>query len=271
MLRRLEAASQRYLTPCGDGHVVWRAWGAGSPLVLLHGGTGSWRHWVLNIEALAQRHLVLVPDLPGMGESSLLPSGGDIWTIAAVVANGIDALLGAGADYDLVGFSFGAVVAGHVATASPGRVRSLTFVGAGGLGLSRSPIPYVKVRDKMGATRLEAHRQNLSALMFADPARIDDLALEIQAFNSDHARVFSGDVMTPAALRDILERRNIECPLRVVYGERDAIAWPYLQEREDFFRAVRPDVDFRLIEGVGHWVTYEAAERFNSLLECLLQ
>ena len=25
-------------------------WGEGRPLVLLHGGTGSWMHWVRNVE-----------------------------------------------------------------------------------------------------------------------------------------------------------------------------------------------------------------------------
>jgi pimeloyl-ACP methyl ester carboxylesterase len=42
--------------------------GAG-PTLLLHGGTGSWTHWVRNIEPLARQFSVVVPDLPGMGES----------------------------------------------------------------------------------------------------------------------------------------------------------------------------------------------------------
>ena len=31
-------------TPCGDGNLVWRRWGKGRPLVLVHGGSGSWTH-----------------------------------------------------------------------------------------------------------------------------------------------------------------------------------------------------------------------------------
>jgi len=68
----LDRASTRYttplVTPLGDGHIVWRCWGEGTPLVLLHGGTGSWLHWIRNVEALSCDMMVVVPDLPGSGE-----------------------------------------------------------------------------------------------------------------------------------------------------------------------------------------------------------
>jgi len=38
--------------------------------VLLHGGTGSWMHWIRNVEALSRDMMVVVPDLPGSGESA---------------------------------------------------------------------------------------------------------------------------------------------------------------------------------------------------------
>jgi len=50
--------------------MVWRVWGGGPPLVLLHGGTGSWMHWIRNIEELARDFTVVAPDIPGSGESA---------------------------------------------------------------------------------------------------------------------------------------------------------------------------------------------------------
>ena len=55
------------------GDVVWHVWGqehAGNttPLVLLHGGSGSWTHWVRNVQHLAQTRSVWALDLPGCGE-----------------------------------------------------------------------------------------------------------------------------------------------------------------------------------------------------------
>ena len=65
----LERASTRRTTPNHEGEVVWHIWGTGKPLVLLHGGTGSWLHWVRNIEPLARDFMLVVPDIPGSGES----------------------------------------------------------------------------------------------------------------------------------------------------------------------------------------------------------
>ncbi|MDQ8044603.1 MAG: alpha/beta fold hydrolase [Solirubrobacteraceae bacterium] len=43
--------------------------GSGTPIVLIHGIAGSWKHWKPIIPALASRHDVIAIDLPGFGES----------------------------------------------------------------------------------------------------------------------------------------------------------------------------------------------------------
>ena len=86
LLARLEAAAERVATPCGDGRMAWHAWGAGPPLVLLHGGSGSWRPWVRNIDAFARDRRVIAPDLPGPGESDLPPRPDDPRALARILA-----------------------------------------------------------------------------------------------------------------------------------------------------------------------------------------
>ncbi|GGG26787.1 alpha/beta hydrolase [Caldovatus sediminis] len=267
-LARLDAAARRSETPCGEGHMVWRAWGDGPPLVLLHGGSGSWRHWARNIAHFARRRLVLAPDLPGLGESAMPPPPIEPGATAGIVAAGLRALLGGEARYDLVGFSYGANIAGHVAAAEGERVRSLTIVGAGALGLARGHTPLQKVRDKQGAARLAAHRFNLASLMFADPARIDGLALAIQEWNTVHARLRSRPLAHTPSLREAIERAT--APLAAIYGERDAIAWPNLHLRLALLRELRPEAAIHVIPGAGHWVAYEAAEAFNAALDAVL-
>jgi pimeloyl-ACP methyl ester carboxylesterase len=268
ILARLEAEALRAETPNGEGRLVWHEWGSGKPLVLLHGGAGSWRHWVRNIPVLARHRRVVVPDIPGLGESDLPPPGTDLWGIAGIIAGGIAARLGPGTRYDLAGFSFGAVISGHIAARFAEGMDSVTLVGAGALGLRRPPTPLESVRNRTGEERLAAHRANLAMLMMADPAHIDALALEIQAWNSDHARFRSRNVVVPTALRDAVAQAKVR--VNVIYGERDAIVGDRLQDRIDLFQAMRPGLDIRIIPGAGHWVAFEAAEAFNAALTEML-
>src|SRR5262245_31688335 len=67
----VEGLGTVHKTPCGTGEMVWRRWGNGSPVMLLHGGAGSWSHWLRNIEPLCQRHTLCAPDMPGFGDSAL--------------------------------------------------------------------------------------------------------------------------------------------------------------------------------------------------------
>ncbi|MCG7362388.1 alpha/beta fold hydrolase [Roseomonas sp. ACRSG] len=263
---RLEAASRRHALPCGAGSMVWHEWGApdAPPLLLLHGGAGSWRHWARNVEALATRRRVLAPDLPGLGESAPPRAGTDLSGYAALIMAGFRTLVGEAARYDLAGFSFGAIISGQIASAADARLRSVTLLGAGGMGLARVPVRLAKVRDKQGEERRAAHRANLAMLMIGDPARIDALAMRIQEWNSDHARLNSRGLVTEGALRRLLP--GIRAPLAMVYGERDAIAYPFMEQREAALAAALPGAAFQVIPRAGHWVQFEAAEAINALL-----
>ncbi|HMA07763.1 MAG TPA: alpha/beta fold hydrolase, partial [Ramlibacter sp.] len=79
--RRCEIVDSRF----EDRKIRWHRIGAGSPLVLLHGGNGSWLHWVRNIEALAEQHELWLPDLPGCGDSHELPPPANLERLVAAL------------------------------------------------------------------------------------------------------------------------------------------------------------------------------------------
>ena len=249
--------------------MVWRSWGTGPLLVLLHGGAGSWRHWAHNIDDLSRDHRLLVPDLPGLGSSADPPEPRTATTVAAVLGQGIDIILGPDATYDLAGFSFGGTAASCLAALHGARVRSLTLVCTGGVGPSAYQVELLKVRHLEGEARAAAHRTNLNRLMIADPAKIDALALLIQDWNTRHSRLKTPDLSRSGALRAALE--TVRVPVNGIWGGLDPPANPRAHEREAALRAMRPDVNFHMIAGAGHWVAYEAPEEFNATLRDMLR
>lgn len=268
-VRRLNAEARRSESPCGNGSMVLRSWGDGPPLVLLHGGVGSWQHWVHTVPAFSGSRRVLAPDLPGFGESADPPAPPEMTTISEVVATGLERLLGARTSYDLVGFSFGASVSGHVALLHGERVRSLTLVGAGGLVRPRMPMALERVRDKSGEARIQAHRTNLQRIAIADPARIDELAIAIQDWNVRHSRLDSPALIALRPLAVSLPQLRI--PVNAIWGERDQIAYYTLEDRIAALRGLCPAVELRIIPDAGHWAAYERPDAFNAALADLLQ
>ena len=81
-LETISQKSELIETPCNSGSMPFRIWRpdgdegiTGEVLVLLHGGSGSWTHWVRNIEVLSTYYEVIVADLPGLGDAASLAEG----------------------------------------------------------------------------------------------------------------------------------------------------------------------------------------------------
>jgi len=259
------AEAMRIETPCGDGQMVWRIWGAGPALVLFHGGYGSWMHWIRNVLPLARDFTVIAPDLPGLGCSATPPEPHTAESLARILVDGLDLVLPRQERLHLAGFSFGGVVGGHVAALLGERVRGFTIVGSNGLGLPRQPTELE--RQKPGGTVAELlaiARHNLGVLMIADKDKIDDLAVYIQYLNAPRGRIRSRRFSRTDTLLQALPR--VTARLDGIWGGHDAGAWPYLDERKRVLEAIQPGLRFEVIPGAGHWVAYEAADQFNPLL-----
>jgi pimeloyl-ACP methyl ester carboxylesterase len=266
--RRLEHEATVRHTPCGSGSLVWRRWGAGPVVVLLHGGFGSWTHWIRNVDTLRRRFTVVAPDLPGLGDSAEPPEPYDATSVAAVTWAGITDVVEPAGSIALVGFSFGAIVAGVIAAGHPERVASLTIVGPSGLGTTRAALDLRSWRRLEGTPESEAHRHNLAVLMIADASRVGPATVDLQAENARRARLRSRPIAATPALRDALP--TVAAPLQVIYGARDATVATGLAERERLLRSIRPDLRWDTIPEAGHWVQYEAAERFDQVLGSFL-
>ena len=267
--------ASRHETPCGTGRMVWHMWdksgGTAPVVVLFHGGAGSWRHWVHTIPALVGTYRVLAPDLPGLGESDFPPDGENAEVIATIVADGIDQIIGASTGYDVVGFSFGGTMAACVGALRGKVARSVTIIGSAGVGNQASlgsAVRLEKVRHLEGKERRDTHRTNLNRLMIADPAKIDELAIVIQDWNTIRSRLKTPAISRGGAIIKAIDA--LQSPLNGMWGELDAPANPKGPERVASLQARKPDADIRVVPKTGHWAAYESPEWVNpTLLEML--
>jgi len=256
-------------TPSGPQETtVWRRWGSGPALVLLHGGSGSWNHWIRNIDALARSRTLWIPDLPGCGDSSLPPGAHDADSIFEHVATGI-AQCSQGQPVDLVGFSFGSLVSGLIAAHYPELVKRLILLAPPALGLNRPSIGLQSLAREMNPQENErAVRHNLKRLMLHKESSIDAMAVALHAANFARdrlrlRRLARGKIM-------LLLKTRWQCPVSAIWGREDALARQEIHRLHEVLDGC--DLrEIRLIDDAGHWVQYEKPEAFNQALESLLQ
>jgi 2-hydroxy-6-oxonona-2,4-dienedioate hydrolase len=262
-------------TPCGEGHMTWRAWNADRDdlpvVVLLHGGFGGWNHWVRNIPTLETRYRVIAADLPGCGDSAEAPRPYTGPSLAAILSEGLDIAVPGEEAFDLVSFSFGGIVSGLLAHAQGRRIRSLTLVGSPVLGLTSTGPANDLVEVPRGLPPEESaplYRRNLQNLMVHDPEALDELAMTLHMANMAKARLRSRGIARTSVLADSLV--DLPCRLNCIFGADDVTLHPDLAGVRAYVEEIHPGVDFRVIPDAGHWVQYEAADAFNTVLPDVL-
>jgi 2-hydroxy-6-oxonona-2,4-dienedioate hydrolase len=265
LLAALDASARTIRTPCGGGTMAWRTWAPGPPaarppLVLLHGGGGSWAHWVRNVATLGADRAIWCPDLPTLGDSADPPDPAD----------GLDAVLPCRPQaFDLAGFSFGGLVATLVAARRPGRVRRLVLIGVASIGL---PVPSIVLRSfraaRDEAARRAIHAYNLRTLMLA-AREVDPDAVDLHARGVERARFDGRTVAGRPLIRDALPALEVG-RIDAIYGALDAIVDRDPRPALAVLQALRPGLRCAVIDGAGHWVQFERPAAFEAALRAFL-
>ncbi|HEX7670900.1 MAG TPA: alpha/beta hydrolase [Polyangiaceae bacterium] len=240
------------------------------PVVLLHGLNNSSLSWSLVAPLLATDRRVVMPDLPGHGESERPNVGYELAWYARVIARWLEAI---GIEKaDIVGHSFGGGVAQMLLLECPERVRRLVLVAAGGLGkgvgwwLRLASLPQVVERLGQPFMALGTHLALRGAHEGVTPKDIRELS----RFNSraGSARAFARSVRDVISWRG--QRRNFLQrvtevaklpPILILWGSRDALI-PIQQGRA--FAAMLEGAVFKTFEHCGHYLHNEQPQAFVS-------
>jgi pimeloyl-ACP methyl ester carboxylesterase len=255
--------------------------GSGEPIIFIHGLSGCWQNWLENIPYFGRDHRVIVPDLPGFGQSEMPAKEISI----SRYADTIDALMTElGIDSaQIVGNSMGGFIGAEVAIQYPARIERLVLVAAAGLsieyirtertqGLRHQAenvaffyLGWVASRSHIVATRRRL-RSALLLLVAAHPAKLPP-ALTIEQVAGSGKPGFSDalDAMCGYPLRDRLEK--IGCPTFIVWGDKDRLV-PVKDAA--VFEELIPDARAVVYRDTGHLTMLERPARFNADVHAFL-
>jgi pimeloyl-ACP methyl ester carboxylesterase len=247
--------------------------GTGPDLVLFHGGMGSWKHWIRNVDALAARFTVHALDHPSYGDSASVPRETTGPAYLDLVHDLVVELFPGESPLRFAGFSFGGAIATSLARRLGSRVTHLCLVSPGGFPARRfgeRPIRSYKEAGNDDRVFREICRHNLLVNMLGDPANLTEEAVDIQVdgvrrTRFDSRKVSGGGTLLGdlARLRERARSSPAPCRIRLLWGERDDSAFRPASLLIAEIREALGTVDVHRIPGAGHWSAYENAPEVN--------
>jgi pimeloyl-ACP methyl ester carboxylesterase len=244
--------------------------GRGSDLVLFHGGMGSWKHWIRNVEPLAERFTVHALDHPAYGDSAPVPRETTGPQYLDLVHALLLAMLPGGTPLRFAGFSFGGAIAANLARRLGPRVSHLCLVSPGGFPMRRfGERPIRSYKEAGGDERLfrEICRHNLLVNMLSDEASVSQETVDIQVecvrkTRFDSRKVSGGGTL----LGDLAGLAERGCRIRLLWGERDDSTFRPARLLIGEIQQAVPGLDLHRVPKAGHWSAYENAPEVNRLL-----
>lgn len=247
--------------------------GEGPDVLLVHGFPDSWEVWRRQIPALVEAgYRVIAPDMRGCGDSEIPPAVGD-YRIGNLVADLVALLDALGiASVKLVAHDWGAVIGWHLAIEHPERVERYVALSVG------HPAAYAAfdLRQRlMGWYVLFFQLRDLAEwiltrhgwAVFRRIIRFDAEFPRWRERLSRPGRLTAGLSYYRANLH-LLRSRGVAQPVAVPVDAFWSSGDRFLAEKQmlESQRHVRAGWTYTRIDGAGHWLQIDAADRFTPML-----
>jgi pimeloyl-ACP methyl ester carboxylesterase len=226
--------------------MYYEEYGAGEPLVLLHGFGGCSQNWLPFTAELSERHRLVVVDLRGHGHSTNpenkfthREAASDVFLLLEKLAVG---------HFSAMGMSSGGMTLLHMATSQPKRIDAMVLISA------TSHFPD-EARAIMRRASLETMPKEVQE-MYREcakrgDAQIRQLIAQFNAFHKDY-----DDMNFTAQGLSIITARTL-----VVHGDRDRF-FP-VEIPVSIYRSI-PDAALWIIPGGDHVPIYDSTVPFTS-------
>jgi pimeloyl-ACP methyl ester carboxylesterase len=271
----------------GPAHYVdWG--GSGSPLLLIHGLSGSTTNWAAVAPGLAERHRVYALDFIGHGKTPLAGRTANLANHRRLIDRFLAEIVGEPAT--VVGNSTGGHLAIIEAAAAPERVRGLVLVDpsvpmpSGAINptfavivapLLVRGVGEVALRARFSRIDAEAAVRDTLKLCSPHPERIPSWLVQrhIDEYADRHAtrdsvRAFlqtGRSLFWHNARRRLFSERcrAVRCPVLVIQGDKDRLV---PMSSVEAMLAIRPDWQLEVLSDVGHISMMEVPDEFNRVV-----
>lgn len=241
-----QASSSGHIVQINDIEIYYEEYGAGKPLVLLHGFGGCSQNWHPFVGELSKRHRLIVVDLRGHGHSTNpenkfthREAANDVFLLLEKLQ--VD-------HFAAMGISSGGMILLHMATREPARIDAMVLVSA------TSHFPD-QARAMMRRASLRTMPQQVQE-MYRECAKrgeeqIHQLAAQFNAFHKSH-----DDMNFTAQALSAITARTL-----VVHGDRDRF-FP-VEIPVSIYRSI-PNAALWIVPGGDHAPIYDPAVPFAS-------
>jgi pimeloyl-ACP methyl ester carboxylesterase len=228
----------------GAVHTWYDERGDGDPLVLLHGGLVDARWFAPNLEPLAERFHVYLPERRGHGHTADVEGPITYQVMADDTIAFLDQVIGGPAH--LVGHSDGAFVALLVAIQRPDLVARLAMISGG--------------FDKSGEASPDMEFDVAAVVAF-----LGGSYGEVSPDGEAHFPVVVakiGELMKTEPHLDVGELRRVPARSLVMFADDDLMT---LRHAVDMFEAL-PNAELAVVPGTSHFLTQEKPHLVNAIL-----
>lgn len=211
-----------------DFKIVCLEGGTGDPIIMLHGFGANKDNWLRFAKHFTPNYRVIIPDIPGFGESSK-PENAKYTIVSQVERLNLLVRELKLKEFHLVGNSMGGNIAGTYAATYPERVMTLALFDSGGVrspGKSERELLLEKGTNLFVIKNVEDY-DRLLAMNFYKPMKIPSiikryLAKEAAKNVQFNAKIF--DEITDTDFYELEGKLNtIKAPTLIVWGDSDKV------------------------------------------------
>lgn len=261
----------------GQRQIFLSEQGDGFPVLMLHGGgpgASGLSNYSKNIDALATKHRVLIPDMQGYGQSSKGVNRDDPFgDLAEIMLGLLDAMKIK--QVHIIGNSLGGACGLRMALEQPERVASLILMGPGGINTTKG-LPTKGLNCLLNyyggkGPSMDKLRTFIREYLVFDGSQVPESVIRERFQASiDPDVIASPPLRRPTGLKSAIRMdfsrdsrlKKCKVPTLVVWGANDLVNRP---SGALTLQKIMPNCDVYLFANTGHWVQWERADEFNQL------